>query len=86
MDGIPSIRVHRGLDFSNANQMIRWTEVFIIKVNNLLLSIYGNEKKQYIPTNFFSLMTNLHMEEIQLIFQEYLSKLLEVHAKRWFHF
>lgn len=33
MDGIPSIRVHRGLDFSNANHMIRWTEVFILKVS-----------------------------------------------------
>lgn len=32
MDGIPSIRVHRGLDFSNSNHIIRWTEVFILKV------------------------------------------------------
>ncbi|XP_058467089.1 zinc finger FYVE domain-containing protein 9 [Malaya genurostris] len=31
MDGIPSIRVHRGTDFSNANHIIRWTEVFIIQ-------------------------------------------------------
>ncbi|XP_055599672.1 zinc finger FYVE domain-containing protein 9 [Uranotaenia lowii] len=31
MDGIPSIRVHRGTDYSNANHIMRWTEVFIIK-------------------------------------------------------
>ena len=31
LHGIPSIRVHRGLDYSNKNHMIRWTEVFIIK-------------------------------------------------------
>lgn len=31
LNGIPSIRVHRGLDYSNKNHMIRWTEVFIIK-------------------------------------------------------
>lgn len=34
MDGVPSIRVHRGLDFSTANHIIRWTEVFILKVNH----------------------------------------------------
>lgn len=32
MDGIPSIRVHHGLDFANSNHIIRWTEVFILKV------------------------------------------------------
>lgn len=31
MDGIVSIRAHNTLDYSNANHMIRWTEVFIIK-------------------------------------------------------
>ncbi|XP_031627102.1 zinc finger FYVE domain-containing protein 9 isoform X2 [Contarinia nasturtii] len=31
MDGIPSIRVHHGLDFANSNHIIRWTEVFILK-------------------------------------------------------
>lgn len=35
MDGIPSIRVHHGLDFANTNHIIRWTEVFILKVNNI---------------------------------------------------
>uniref|UniRef100_A0A182P446 FYVE-type domain-containing protein n=1 Tax=Anopheles epiroticus TaxID=199890 RepID=A0A182P446_9DIPT len=30
-DGVPSIRVHRGTDYSNSNHIIRWTEVFIIK-------------------------------------------------------
>uniref|UniRef100_A0AAG5CQ60 FYVE-type domain-containing protein n=1 Tax=Anopheles atroparvus TaxID=41427 RepID=A0AAG5CQ60_ANOAO len=30
-DGVPSIRVHRGTDFSNTNHIIRWTEVFILK-------------------------------------------------------
>ncbi|XP_050081531.1 zinc finger FYVE domain-containing protein 9 [Anopheles aquasalis] len=30
-DGIPSIRVNRGTDYSNANHIIRWTEVFILK-------------------------------------------------------
>ncbi|XP_058812560.1 zinc finger FYVE domain-containing protein 9 [Topomyia yanbarensis] len=31
LNGVPSIRVHRGTDFSNANHIIRWTEVFIIQ-------------------------------------------------------
>lgn len=35
MDGIPSIRVHHGLDFANSNHIIRWTEVFILKVNQI---------------------------------------------------
>ncbi|ETN61396.1 smad anchor for receptor activation, partial [Anopheles darlingi] len=30
-DGVPSIRVNRGTDYSNANHIIRWTEVFIVK-------------------------------------------------------
>ncbi|XP_035900514.1 zinc finger FYVE domain-containing protein 9 [Anopheles stephensi] len=30
-DGVPSIRVHRGTDYSNSNHIIRWTEVFILK-------------------------------------------------------
>ncbi|XP_055693227.1 zinc finger FYVE domain-containing protein 9 [Lutzomyia longipalpis] len=34
MDGIPSIRVHKGQDFSSANHIIRWTEVFILKVED----------------------------------------------------
>lgn len=32
MDGIPSIRVHNGVDYRGATRFIRWTEVFIIKV------------------------------------------------------
>lgn len=32
MDGIPSIRVHNGIDYKGATRFIRWTEVFIIKV------------------------------------------------------
>ncbi|XP_055705238.1 zinc finger FYVE domain-containing protein 16 isoform X2 [Phlebotomus papatasi] len=34
MDGIPSIRVHKGQDFSSTNHIIRWTEVFILKVED----------------------------------------------------
>lgn len=34
MDGIPSIRVHHGFDYSNGNHIIRWNEVFIIKVSS----------------------------------------------------
>ncbi|XP_058115928.1 zinc finger FYVE domain-containing protein 9 [Anopheles ziemanni] len=30
-DGVPSIRVQRGTDYSNANHIIRWTEVFVLK-------------------------------------------------------
>ncbi|XP_058061254.1 zinc finger FYVE domain-containing protein 9 [Anopheles bellator] len=30
-DGVPSIRVNRGTDYSNANHIIRWTEVFILQ-------------------------------------------------------
>lgn len=32
MDGVPSIRVHHGLNYANSNHIIRWTEVFILKV------------------------------------------------------
>jgi len=32
MDGVPSIRVHNGIDYKGATRFIRWTEVFIIKV------------------------------------------------------
>lgn len=31
LNGVPSIRVHRGTDYSNSNHIIRWTEVFIIQ-------------------------------------------------------
>ncbi|XP_039312140.1 zinc finger FYVE domain-containing protein 16 isoform X2 [Solenopsis invicta] len=31
MDGVPSIRVHNGIDYKGATRIIRWTEVFIIK-------------------------------------------------------
>ncbi|XP_058796038.1 uncharacterized protein LOC131666946 isoform X3 [Phymastichus coffea] len=31
MDGIPSIRVHNGINFVGTSRFIRWTEVFIIK-------------------------------------------------------
>ncbi|XP_036143333.1 uncharacterized protein LOC105832055 isoform X2 [Monomorium pharaonis] len=31
MDGIPSIRVHNGIDYKGTTRFIRWTEVFIIK-------------------------------------------------------
>lgn len=33
MDGVPSIRVHHALDYANSNHIIRWTEVFILKVS-----------------------------------------------------
>ncbi|XP_055372116.1 zinc finger FYVE domain-containing protein 9 isoform X2 [Condylostylus longicornis] len=32
LDGISSIRVHSGLNYSNSNFIIRWTEVFLIQV------------------------------------------------------
>lgn len=35
LDGIPSIRVHNGIDYSGALRLIRWTEVFILQVNVL---------------------------------------------------
>ncbi|XP_043480801.1 zinc finger FYVE domain-containing protein 9 isoform X2 [Leptopilina heterotoma] len=31
MDGVPSIRVHNGVDYVGTSRFIRWTEVFIIK-------------------------------------------------------
>ncbi|XP_037925366.1 LOW QUALITY PROTEIN: zinc finger FYVE domain-containing protein 9 [Hermetia illucens] len=34
MDGIPSIRVHSGLNHSNASHILRWTEVFIIQMDD----------------------------------------------------
>lgn len=37
MDGIPSIRVHNGTDYMGTSRFIRWTEVFIIKVNHFSL-------------------------------------------------
>lgn len=33
MDGVPSILVHHGLELLNSNHILRWTEVFIIKVS-----------------------------------------------------
>lgn len=32
MDGIPSIRIHNGIDYKGTSRFIRWTEVFIINV------------------------------------------------------
>lgn len=32
LDGVPSIRVHNGTDYKSGTKLIRWTEVFIIKV------------------------------------------------------
>lgn len=49
MDGIPSIRVHNGIDYKGATRFIRWTEVFIIKVcislqrSIIILKIYVYE-------------------------------------------
>lgn len=37
MDGITSMRVHKGFDYTNANHLIRWTEVFIIQVSVLYI-------------------------------------------------
>ncbi|KAJ8687232.1 hypothetical protein QAD02_023026 [Eretmocerus hayati] len=34
MDGIPSIRVHNGINFVGTSRFIRWTEVFIIKLDD----------------------------------------------------
>ncbi|XP_051176882.1 zinc finger FYVE domain-containing protein 9 isoform X3 [Leptopilina boulardi] len=31
MDGVPSIRVHNGVDYVGTSRFIRWTEVFIVK-------------------------------------------------------
>lgn len=43
MDGVPSIRVHHALDYANSNHIIRWTEVFILKVSE-------SHIKSHIPT------------------------------------
>lgn len=32
LDGIYSIRVHNGVDYSGKSRFIRWTEVFVIQV------------------------------------------------------
>lgn len=32
MDGVPSIRVHKSLEYPNSYHILRWTEVFILKV------------------------------------------------------
>lgn len=32
LDGVPSIRVHNGTDYSGNSKIIRWTEVFILQV------------------------------------------------------
>lgn len=45
LDGVPSIRVHSGKDFMGGSKFIRWTQVFIIKVNylspeNLIVSVF----------------------------------------------
>ncbi|KYM98560.1 Zinc finger FYVE domain-containing protein 9 [Cyphomyrmex costatus] len=39
MDGIPSIRVHNGIDYKGATRFIRWTEVFILKVYDHLSGV-----------------------------------------------
>lgn len=37
MDGIPSIRVHNGINFvGTSSRFIRWTEVFIIKASKFV--------------------------------------------------
>lgn len=33
LDGIYSIRVHNGVDYSGKSRFIRWTEVFVIQVS-----------------------------------------------------
>lgn len=50
MDGIPSIRVHHGLDFANSNHIIRWTEVFILKVR-YFISRQSHTKLLQIPAD-----------------------------------
>lgn len=32
LDGVYSIRVHNGVDYSGKSRFIRWTEVFVIQV------------------------------------------------------
>lgn len=32
LDGVYSIRVHNGIDYSGKSRFIRWTEVFVIQV------------------------------------------------------
>lgn len=75
MDGVPSIRVHHALDYANSNHIIRWTEVFILKVSESNWSQCKNVKT-YLTIIFFLLserlisrMMNRRMERIQSICQ-----------------
>lgn len=36
LDGVYSIRVHNGIDYSGKRRFIRWTEVFVIQVCYLI--------------------------------------------------
>ncbi|GAB6028768.1 Zinc finger FYVE domain-containing protein 16 [Chamberlinius hualienensis] len=38
LDGVTSIRVHRGMDYVGENYLIRWTEVYIIKNDTVVTS------------------------------------------------
>lgn len=40
MDGIPSIRVHNGIDYKGTSRFIRWTEVFIINSDDHPNGVY----------------------------------------------
>ncbi|XP_026667581.1 zinc finger FYVE domain-containing protein 9 isoform X2 [Ceratina calcarata] len=40
MDGVPSIRVHNGIDYKGTSRFIRWTEVFIINSDDHPNGVY----------------------------------------------
>lgn len=42
LDGIYSIRVHNGVDYSGKCRFIRWTEVFVIQVCNYISLVSNN--------------------------------------------
>lgn len=38
MDGVSSIRIHSGTDYVGSGHLIRWTEVFLVKTDELINS------------------------------------------------
>lgn len=48
LNGVPSIRVHNGTDYSGSTRFIRWTEVFILQVTHLATTcIFVHCKKKW---------------------------------------
>lgn len=84
MDGVPSIRVHHALDYANSNHIIRWTEVFILKVSesnkclNASLNVFNLPDhlafSSYFSERLISRMMNRRMGKIPSICQNCRSK------------